>query len=65
MTIGRLKSLKYVGHTSQLVFVCTVKGVKAYIIHDVVIQNTTLVCVQWLYSPEDIMDVHPTPEIKR
>ena len=29
------------------------------------IQNTTLACVLWFYSPQDVMDAHPTPEIRR
>jgi len=28
-------------------------------------QKTTLTCVQWFYSPEDVMGAHPTEEIKR
>jgi hypothetical protein len=28
-------------------------------------QKTTLACVQWFYSPEDVMGAHPTEEIKR
>jgi hypothetical protein len=30
-----------------------------------IMQKTTLACVQWFYSPKDVMEAHPTEEIKR
>jgi hypothetical protein len=63
MTIGRERSLNFADPVFRSVSAFTTLAQLKN--SELIMQKTTLACVQWFYSPKDVMEAHPTEEIKR